>query len=433
MKKTLKFLSATLLAGALLAACSKDDDNNMEGGGNDGGSTGGGTSYPSEVTVDQPLASGAVKAGMAGAIEITGSGFDPAYDYVKFGWEEDGKTVYSAEIDNAYMLMKSTRIIIGIHVADPVVGKTVKVYLDRIGYDPMPLTDELQIVLPEVSEGYIPDAGFRETLMSTHPQDGNPDIAPMFNEFGMIPPAQAATVDKINVYASTAKSLEGIELFTSCGHLIGWNNTSLEKVDLSKLKGKKCLFVSLNGATALKEIVTGPSLGRLDCYNCPKLEKVDVHLSPWQYNFQMFYDDSETGYTFVNYLDMRKDRSGKEFGGPYEGDAGQGWKGYADSEPDGHNWMPLVKGSYIKVADNAHILVDYQFLLDKWADGKNTTNPYGSCYGSILSAWERGAKIDVYSSKNNEKFLGTVPMYKDDPKALTPTGEQNGWTPDEAE
>lgn len=420
----------TFAAGALFAACTTGDD---EQGGNNGG--GGSKGFPTDVVVDDPLFTGTVKAGYAGVVEITGEGFDPDFDYVKFGWEEDGKIVYSVELSPAFVLIKRSRITLGVHVADPVVGKTVKVYLDRIGYDPMPVSDEIEFVLPEVSEGYIPDAGFRETLMSTHPQDGNADIAPMFNEFGLIAPAQAATVKKMNLYATTAQSLEGIELFTNMAELFLWHNASIQKVDLSKLKGQTSVFVSLDGALNVREVITGPSLGRLDCQNCPKLERVDVHLSSWQYNFQMYYDNSETGYTFITYLDMRKDRSGKEFGGPVEADEGAGWKGYASSEPDGHNWMPLVSGSYIKTADNAHILLDYQFLLDKWVGGGsvNATNPDGSCYGSVFNAWKRGAKIDVYSSQDIEKFLGTVPMYADDPTALTPPGQENGWAPDEVE
>ena len=49
-----------------------------------------------------------------------------------------------------------------------------------------------------------------------------------------------------------------------------------------------------------------------------------------------------------------------------------------------------------------------------------------------MAAWTRGATIDVYSSKDISKKLGTVPMYKDDSGALTLTGP-NGWVPSETE
>ena len=45
------------------------------------------------VTVENKL-SGSVKAGFADAIEIVGTGFDPAQDWVYIGYEKDGKTEY---------------------------------------------------------------------------------------------------------------------------------------------------------------------------------------------------------------------------------------------------------------------------------------------------------------------------------------------------
>ncbi len=51
-------------------------------------------------------------------------------------------------------------------------------------------------------------------------------------------------------------------------------------------------------------------------------------------------------------------------------------------------------------------------------------------FKGVYNAWTRGATIDVYSSKDISKKLGTVPMYKDDSGALTLTGP-NGWVPSE--
>ena len=52
---------------------------------------------------------------------------------------------------------------------------------------------------------------------------------------------------------------------------------------------------------------------------------------------------------------------------------------------------------------------------------------------TIYDAWKRGATIEVYSSKDNSKKLGTVPMYKDAADALGACGVDNAWTPDVTE
>lgn len=94
----------------------------------------------------------------------------------------------------------------------------------------------------------------------------------------------------------------------------------------------------------------------------------------------------------------------------------------------------FVGKSWFGVADNARILVDYQFLLDKYSynsDGGYDGKTYG--YMTIYDAWKRGATIEVYSSKDNSKKLGTVPMYKDAADALGACGVDNAGTPDVTE
>ena len=149
---------------------------------------------------------------------------------------------------------------------------------------------------------------------------------------------------------------------------------------------------------------------------------------------------AEADYIYDNltYLDIRKDRSAKEMGGPVENAPDLGWKGYPNSKDDNPSaesaWVPFVGKSWFGVADNARILVDYQFLLDKYSynsDGGYDGKTYG--YMTIYDAWKRGATIEVYSSKDNSKKLGTVPMYKDAADALGACGVDNAWTPDVTE
>ena len=152
------------------------------------------------------------------------------------------------------------------------------------------------------------------------------------------------------------------------------------------------------------------------------------------------YANKEADYIYDNltYLDIRKDRSAKEMGGPVENAPDLGWKGYPNSKDDNPSaesaWVPFVGKSWFGVADNARILVDYQFLLDKYSynsDGGYDGKTYR--YMTIYDAWKRGATIEVYSSKDNSKKLGTVPMYKDAADALGACGVDNAWTPDVTE
>lgn len=411
MKKTLKLLAMALMAGAMFTACGGDDEPGTTPPEDDGGIDG--------VTVDNML-SGSVKAGFAGAIEIMGSGFDTDLDWVFIGYDNGGDIKYE-RITTDLLTIKSGRISFGVPITASYLDKTFKVYLDRDGKK-MELTKDLTFTMPTVAEGYIPDPYFRATLMSTHPQQGNATIAPLFNSYGLLDVAGAAKVETINIYGSSATSLEGIELFTGATRMTANDNTALKVADFSKWKSSGPIFINMERATALEEVIGGPSIGRLDCYDCGKLTKVDMHLSRWQYNFQLF--SSANGESEVTYLDIRKLRTGTEMGGPAESDKAT-WKGYCHAE---NEWCPLVSGAWYRIAANSHVLVDYQFLVDKWGG----TGVDGSGYNCIYSAWTRGATIDVYSSKNIDKKLGTVPMYKDDNGALTLTGA-NGWVPSETE
>ena len=273
-----------LMAGAMFTACGGDDDDN--GGGNGGGGNEGPGTIPG-VTVDNML-SGSVKAGFAGAIEILGSGFDPDQDWVYIGYNEGGEIKYE-RITTDLLTIRSSRISFGVPITAGYLDKTFKVYLDREATK-MELTKDLTFTMPTIAEGYIPDPYFRATLMSTHPQQGNPEIAPLFNSYGLIDVAGAAAVETINLYASGVTSLEGIELFTHCGRIIAHETSSLVKADFSKLKTDQYLFVTMERSGAMEEVIAGPTISRLDIYDCSKLKTVDLHLNKWMHNLQCYGD-----------------------------------------------------------------------------------------------------------------------------------------------
>ncbi|MEG1865223.1 MAG: hypothetical protein RR199_07890 [Alistipes sp.] len=417
MKRTLKLLAMALMAGAMVTACGGDDNGTPEPPtpptpeGN----------FP-DVTISNKV-SGAVKVGFADAIAITGTGFDPEQDWIELGYEKDGSMVYE-RVTADVLTFKKTRVAFGIGITATFLDKTVKVYLNRMGYDPMPLTGDITFTMPTVAEGYIPDPAFRATLNSDHPQEGNPAIKPLFNAYGLLDVEAAGKLTEgghegygINLYNCKATSLEGIELFKSVTGLIpAWGMENLKEVDLSKWMAKK-VDLRFNDLPKLEKFIGSPYAYRVDVYKCPNLKYVDLNLCKWCYNVQLFFDESPTQYSSVTYLDVRRQRTGTLKLGDADTNPNTELRYPTDPAID---YSILLSGVWMKVAANCHILIDYQYLLDK------KTNTQQDGYGTIFSAWQRGATIDVYASKNITKKIGTVPLFSVDPNALTISGE-NGW------
>lgn len=398
MKNKFRLLAMALLAGAVFSACG-DDDN----GGNDGPDDKDG--YPPvEITNE---VKGAVKAGTASAIEILGTGFLPDLDYIYIGYDKDGKTEYEQVKENV-LTMTATRISFGVHVSAPYLDKTVKVYLDRPDYKRMPITGDITFTMPSVAEGYIPDAGFRGTLSSTHDQQGNPAIAPLFDTYGMLDVQGASKITSLNLYASSANSLEGIELFTNVTFVSGWDMPNIKEIDLSKWTARGVDF-RCERAANLEKLVGAPYGRILICHSCPKLTHVDVHLSNWMHWLNISDYESkgaDAPQSAVTYLDLRRNQSGEFSSNPTEDNQFTIWGG----------------NSGLKVADNATILVDSWFIFDH-----NYGN--GACWDNIYDAWKNhGATIKVYSRVEpyTDELLGTVPMASEDPDALSPSSHQAG-------
>jgi len=420
MNRILKILALSLTCGSLCASCGGDDE--PAGGGGPAPAPGPSGNYPSDVTLAEPLLSGEIKAGVSGAIEIYGSGFDAEMDYLMFGWEEDGQMKYGAPLGEDVKLIKSTRITVGVHVDQEVIGKTVKLYLDRVGYDPMPLTGELEIALPAVSEGYIPDPAFRARLQDMNVETSQ-TIAPMFNELGIIPPASAATVGAIDIASSAITSLEGLELFTGVTHLMAWDMTELRVADFTKWKPmKSSVFVQLDRGVKLEKILVGPTIMRIDCIDCNSLKEIDFSQARWFNNLQM-YSTGAGSYLPLETADMRRLRQGIFV------DKDQ-TETKRDCDTEGE-YTVMRAGAQFQFPGTCHILVDYQQLVEK--RGSDSEN--NKCnYNAIYDAWTRGATIDVYSSKDIEKHLGTVPMYSENPKAIAANLDTaDEWVPAQTE
>lgn len=184
-----------LMAGAMFTACGGDDGPE----GPDG--PGGPTDVIDGVTVDNKL-SGSVKAGKAARLRLWVRDCDPDQDWVYIGYNEGGAIKYE-RITTDLLTIKSSRISFGVPITASYLDKTFKVYLDRETVK-MELTNDLTFTMPTVEEGYIPDPYFRATLMSTHPQQGNATIAPLFDSYGLLDVAGAATIESVNIYGTQA-------------------------------------------------------------------------------------------------------------------------------------------------------------------------------------------------------------------------------------
>ncbi len=382
-----------LLAGAVFAACGDKEEKKPDNGeGN----------YP-PVTITGQV-SGPKEAGVAGAIEITGTGFDPEMDYVYIGYTVSGGERFD-RVSPEVLTIRAGRITFGVNVTAVYIDKTVKIYLDRPDYDRMPISGDITFTLPDVSEGYIPDAGFRATLMSTNPDEGNPTIASMFDSYGMLDVAKAATVTDINLYACKAVSIEGIELFTGATIVRGWDMPNVREIDLSKWTAKGVAF-HCERALSLEKLIGAPWCRTIICDNCPKLTHVDVHDCNWLTRLQISGPTADAAPSAVTYLDMRRNHSGTWKESPQNEDEFQIWGG----------------DSFLKVAQGATVRIDSWFLKDH----NVANNGIPSCWANIYGSWkDRGATIEVYSrvDPHRDELLGTAPSYATQADALSPNNK----------
>lgn len=402
MKSAFKFFALFLLAGTMFAACGDDDPKD------DGPIV---DAPPVEVTSD---VKGVIKAGIEGTINITGSGFDPELDYVYIGYDKDGETVYD-RVPKDVLTINASRISFGVNIAASYLDKTVKVYLDRLGYkEKKELSGEITFSLPSVAEGYIPDVALRSVLADAA---RNPSVK--FTLLGLLDVNNAAVIKNngngyaLDISDCTCTSLEGLELFKSVTGLVAaWGMLNIKEIDLSKWEAKG-IEVLCERANSLEKFVGPPYAYRIRTYDSPKLTHVDVHNCDWLRWLEV--SNFETGggvnapNSAVTHLDIRRNQSG-----------------IFNLHPTKIGEMVMVwndANQGFNVADNATILIDSHFLIEHTLEGAWTP---------IYKAWkERGATIKVYSTidPHRDELLGTVPSVSEMPDALSPESKNGDGSP----
>ncbi len=162
------------------------------------------------------------------------------------------------------------------------------------------LTNNIDVIAPAVSQGYVPDDKFMEALKAA--RSWGSDLAGFgaasaFDEFDIVDLSKAAAItcgdNEIQVTGQGFASIEGIELFSGLGALAWdmpvirmWGNGELLKADLSNFKGYVCFDFS--SCSSLVEAIAGPNMGGFsNLSNNPSLVTVDVSRSKYITNLQM--------------------------------------------------------------------------------------------------------------------------------------------------
>lgn len=395
--------SSLLMSGLLVsfAACDKGDN------GGDDGKDGEEGNYPPVTITEKP--SGEVKAGYTDGVTIIGEGFDEVQDYIYVGWDENGTMEYE-RISDASLEFRSTRVSFGFNVGARFLDKTVTVYLDRPGYDRMPISDPLTIALPEVSEGYIPDAAFRAVLKTQ-----NPSVATLFNACDLLDVQGAAALKNcgnesgygLDLGGSSITSLEGIELFSGVSGVIAiWYCPNIKEIDLSNWKAKN-ISVRLDGDTALESFTAAPFEVDVYANDCPNLKTLNASTSRWMSSIQC------TGSTELNNLDLRKDMNGT-------------WKD-KNMLTDDEDYTLYGGDCFFPLTADAKVKIDSWFLFDHNVNNGSASDP--SCWTDIYNAWTRGATIEVYSWVDIDYYIATAPSYAEDPEALSPNNKIADYVP----
>jgi len=399
--KILKLSLAAVAALSLLASCQEKEPGNKSKGRPD-------------ITIDNEL-SGSVKAGYTDGINIKGEGFDE-FDWVLVGWTDASGNLQTEQIKDASLQIKATRITFGINVGAPYINEKITIYLDRAGYDLTPITGELTITLPTLAEGYIPDDAFRAKLNS----EANPNIAAAFNACGLLDIDAAKSVTTgggkgdhafgLDLAGCEAESFEGLELFpnllsdktaTNATVVAAWDCPNVKVIDISKWEAFAISWRA-DRCTSLEKFVGAKHQRDFYANDCPALKELDFDGNMGIKRCQKMSNIK------LHKVRLRKDMS----------------KSWAENPSNKEQYTIYGGDCWFPMEDNAEIEIDSWFLFDH-----NVAN-YGvkSCWSDIYDAWTRGATIKVYSSVKDE-YLATVPMYSENPNALSPNNKKDNYVP----
>ena len=377
------------------------------------------------ITITDAFA-GTIKAGFSATINIKGEGFDEETDKIYIGWPDADTLAVEYQYDNPSMEIRSKRVTFGLDAYTAAKGKTVKVYLERDGYDDLCISGDIVVNEPEVSDGYIPDPQFRADLTIK-----NPAVEDMFSSLNLLDVDAARKLVRepnpvegwpFDISWAVSDDWRGMELFESLGsetdpnnelekeegmNVAAWFSPNIKVIDCSNWLAP--LKLRADACSSLEKFICGPNMFGATLNNNPVLKYVDMHLS----NKATWLTLGGEGPT-VEYLDIRHCQ-----------------KGVAATtfpDPEADYWPNCESGSIqfgTALKDNCLIKIDSYFLYRHQVD---------NCWAKIYKAWKNGTTIEVYSCIEIDELLGTVPAYADDPTALSNTswdileGEEEGYT-----
>ncbi len=290
-----------------------------------------------------------ITAGYPDVISIDGKGFDASKDAIFVGWGTEPNITYE-QVNNASLAISSTNIKFGLNPGTAAGGKTVKIYLQRQGYNKTLISRDVTVKTPTLMEdGYISDATLVSELCSK-----NPAVKAMTNILGLVNPTSAKALKNdpssakgtFNISSSAAKDWSGLCLFQNLGltktyldaggmEVAAFSSNGVTDVDLSAWEAP--VLMNCNSSSSMKSFVAGKKMYGANLSNCSSLKKVDMHTTPWARTLDI------TGNS-VTYLDIRRYQGGTI---------------YVD-------YAPMFDASTYKlngIANSATILVDAYYLI----------------------------------------------------------------------
>ena len=423
MKKTLKLIAMCLMIGSLSVSCGGDDEpaakpdgeggtGQEQGGGDEGES---GNAIPNIVFNEKMT--GTAEYGVEISLNIKGADMDLDDVVIKYKTAagETGEQVL--KVDDETLRITPKVIVLGFDVNSPYLDGSAKVYLRRPGYDLYALSDEIRFTKPtDENLVYLDNVLLRERFRDVY---NCPEAATCFTAYGMLDKNLAKnTPVSLDLGGCEARTLDGIEYFETLKNnpekdenlanwgftkfVLIWGMPNLEEVDLSNWKAKGAV-IHANNCPKLKKFVGGKYFYQYTLVDNESLQEVDVHNGMWL-RCVLLNDKSKNS---IKTLDIHRQypSAGND---NLEFNAGICTK---DNEICSV-WNGADQG--FMCGKQATIKIDSWFLVDHGEPQ----------WKQIVDSWKEGATIEVYAREwsrdgiGDNKLIGTVPSYKDQPNAL---------------